>query len=64
MDHMQIKYATLKNEGINEDYGVTGYPTLVVIDTEGVVRRYHSGYSPTLGEELLAEIKTLLKDRQ
>jgi thiol-disulfide isomerase/thioredoxin len=30
-------------------YGVSGTPTFVLIDAEGVVRHYHSGYNPQRG---------------
>lgn len=38
-----------------------GFPTLVVIDQEGVVRDVHVGYSPTLKEEVVQSVERLLK---
>ena len=41
IDKLALNYPTLKAEGLPEKYGVRGYPTLVVIDQVGVVRRSH-----------------------
>ena len=60
VDAMGLKYATLRAEGIPEKYGVQGFPTLILIDSEGVVRDVHVGYSPTLKVELTKEIEGLL----
>jgi hypothetical protein len=32
-----------------QSYGVSGTPTFVLVDGEGVVRQYQSGYRPELG---------------
>jgi peroxiredoxin len=63
-DYLNLDYPTLKGEGLQEKYGDGGWPTLVLIDQQGVVRRLHIGYSPTLREELAAEVKALLKERE
>jgi len=41
-------------------YGIRGYPTLLVLDPGGVVRRAHVGFSPYLESELSAWIDELL----
>ncbi len=64
IDAMGMKYATIKATGIPEKYGIQGFPTLVVIDGEGVVRDVHVGYSPTLKEEVGKKIEELLGKTQ
>jgi thiol-disulfide isomerase/thioredoxin len=59
-DAMGLKYATLRAEGIPEKYGVQGFPTLILIDSEGMVRDVHEGYSPTLRTDLAKAIEGLL----
>jgi peroxiredoxin len=59
-DAMGLKYATLRAEGIPEKYGVQGFPTLIVIDPDGIVRDMHVGYSPTLKAELTEMIERCL----
>jgi thiol-disulfide isomerase/thioredoxin len=59
-DAMGLKYATLRAEGIPKKYGVQGFPTLILIDSEGKVRDVHVGYSPTLRAALAKSIEGLL----
>jgi thioredoxin-related protein len=48
------------DKDITDKYGVTGIPTLVVIDKNGVIRYKHIGYDP-LADQLLAwEAESLL----
>jgi thiol-disulfide isomerase/thioredoxin len=56
-----LKYPTLKATGIPEKFGVQGFPTLVIIDQQGVVRGFHVGYSPDLHETVSKKIDDLLK---
>jgi thiol-disulfide isomerase/thioredoxin len=60
IDAMGLKYATLRAEGIPEKYGVQGFPTLIVIDPEGMVRDMHVGYAPTLQTDVAKTIESLL----
>ncbi len=66
IDHLKLNYATLKNgrdnDRINMKYEIHGWPTLVVIDRNGVVRHIHSGYSPTLRKDLAKKIRELLAE--
>ena len=57
---LKLNYATLKAAGVPEKYGVQAFPTLIIIDTEGIVRDRHVGYSPNLLEELIETISGLL----
>lgn len=55
---MDLKYATLlRAEELPEKYGVQGFPTLIVIDPEGIVRDVHVGYSPTLRADVAKVIE-------
>jgi thiol-disulfide isomerase/thioredoxin len=60
VNKLKLNYATLKAQGLPEKYGVQGFPTLIIIDQNGVVRGRHVGYSPTLREELVKKIDGLL----
>jgi thiol-disulfide isomerase/thioredoxin len=69
IDKMGLSYETLKNGqsdngegGIHKLYGVQGWPTLVVLDPQGVVRHIHMGYSPKLRDQLGRKIRQLLDD--
>jgi peroxiredoxin len=66
IDLLKLNYATLKN-GENQDqistkYKIHGWPTLVVIDRNGVVRHMHFGYTPTLRKDLAKTIRELLAE--
>ena len=63
IEAMGLKYPTIKAAGIPEKYGVSGYPTLVVVDKEGKVRQIHVGYSPRLYEDLSGLIRSLLAEK-
>lgn len=62
VEKMGLKYPTLKATAISTTYrtGKFGYPTLLVIDQEGVIRDIHVGYSPTLREEVVKAVEGLL----
>jgi hypothetical protein len=57
-----VKHPTLlRAKRAMRDYGITGLPTIVVLDKQGVVREYWTGYSPTLAEDLLPIVEPLLE---
>jgi thiol-disulfide isomerase/thioredoxin len=60
---MKLNYANLQAIGIPEKYGVRGFPTLIIIDPQGVVRHVEVGYSPTLYDEVCARIQALLGEK-
>ncbi len=60
VDAMKLKYTTLKADGVNKEYKVQGYPTLLIIDQTGKVAEFHVGYSPTLRKDLTASIRRLI----
>lgn len=60
-DVMGLKYGTVRiDRELPEKYGVRGFPTVIVIDPEGVVRDVHVGYSRDLRESLTKSIEALL----
>jgi RNA polymerase sigma factor (sigma-70 family) len=61
VDKMGLKYPNLKATGLPEKYKVQAFPTLIVIDPEGVVRDVHVGFSPRLKEEVVRSVERLLK---
>lgn len=54
VQELDLKYAVLWSKDISQTYGIRGYPTILVIDAEGVVQGILSGYSSTLREDLIA----------
>jgi thiol-disulfide isomerase/thioredoxin len=60
IDAMGMKYATIKATGIPDKYGIQGFPTLLVIDQQGILRDIHVGYSPNLREEVSKTLDELL----
>jgi peroxiredoxin len=61
VERMGLTYANLRAAGLPEKYKVRAFPTLLVIDQEGVVRDVHVGYSPTLKDEVVTSVERLLK---
>ena len=61
IDKLKLNYPNLKAEGIPSKYSVQGFPTLLIIDQKGILRDIHTGYSPTLKEEVVKSIEGLLK---
>ena len=62
IDALGLKYPTIKAEQIPQKYGVQAFPTLIIVDQEGIVRDIHRGYSPTLREDVAKKIDELLKE--
>lgn len=63
MDRLQLNYPVLLGKDLVEPYRVEGFPTLVVVDSTGKVVGQHSGYSPTLKEDLIRQVDELLKKK-
>lgn len=57
---MEIDYPTLRARDVVGKYGVVAFPTVFVLDREGLVRRVLVGCSPALGVELEAIVAELL----
>jgi thiol-disulfide isomerase/thioredoxin len=61
---MKLKYPSIQiDRELPQKYGVSGFPTCVIVDKAGVVRDMHVGYSATLLESLNASIERLLKEK-
>jgi peroxiredoxin len=60
---MGFKYPSLHaNEELARKYGVSTFPTTVVVDQEGIVRAFHVDYARSLGEDVAATIQKLLAE--
>jgi thiol-disulfide isomerase/thioredoxin len=62
VEKMGLTYVTLKAKDIVGPYRVRAFPTLVILDQQGVVRDIHVGYTPTLKDEVMATIGKLLAE--
>ena len=60
---MGLNYPNLKARNIPKKYGVRGYPTLIVIDQDGIVSNFHVGYSPDLRDKVISSVEKLLKTK-
>jgi thiol-disulfide isomerase/thioredoxin len=61
VEKMTIEYPVLRSEELPGKYGVSGFPTLIVIDQQGKVADVHIGYSDHLYEDVTATVDRLLK---
>lgn len=59
---LKLAYPTLKAEALPAKYMIPGFPTLLIIDQQGIVRDMYVGYSPTLGKDVAEKIEALLSD--
>ncbi|HUY93550.1 MAG TPA: TlpA disulfide reductase family protein [Pirellulales bacterium] len=60
---LKLSYPILKAGALPAKYMIPGFPTLLVIDQQGVVRDMYVGYSPTLGKDVSATIEALLNEK-
>ena len=60
IDTFGLKYPTIKAQDVPKKYSVQGFPTMIIIDQQGIVRDVHVGYSPTLREDVSKKINELL----
>lgn len=62
VDKMNLNYMVLRTDfqTLPKKYGVQGYPTLIIIDQQGIVRDIHVGYSPDLLEKVERSVRRLL----
>lgn len=61
VEKMGLNFPTLKATGLPEKYKVQSFPTLVIIDQQGIVRDIHLGFSATLKDEVVKSVEELLK---
>lgn len=61
---MGLDYPNWRGPGVPKLYGITGFPTLLVLDREGVVRDAHLGFDPDLEQKIAASVERLLIARE
>jgi thiol-disulfide isomerase/thioredoxin len=57
---LEVTVALDTTGSVGDSYQARGIPTLVLIDKSGVIRAVHTGFAPTLRDELVQEIDDLL----
>ena len=60
IEKMNPTYNSLRGRDLIKKYGVTNYPTFIVIDRNGLVRRIKIGYEPELADKIIEIIESLL----
>jgi thiol-disulfide isomerase/thioredoxin len=60
VDKLGLVYPNLKAEGLPEKFKVSGFPTMILIDQQGIIRDVQAGWSPTLKADFIAAIDELL----
>jgi thiol-disulfide isomerase/thioredoxin len=62
-NEMRLKYPNLRiDKELPKSYGVRGFPTLVILDQNGVIRDIHVGYATTLRADVAKSIRLLLDE--
>lgn len=61
IDKLKLMYTNLSAGEVAHQYGVRGYPTLIIIDQKGIVRDIHIGYSDDLYDKVVNAVESLLK---
>jgi len=61
---MGLKYPTIRAGSTRKDYGVSAFPTILILDDKGVGCDLHIGYAPDLKELLIKKIDGLLKEQK
>jgi thiol-disulfide isomerase/thioredoxin len=61
LEKMNLPYANLEGRDLIKQYEVTNYPTFIIIDKRGLIRRILIGYEPLLTEKLVEIIEPLLQ---
>ena len=57
------KVAIDPSNTVGDAFQVEGYPTVVIIDSKGIVRAAHVGFSPEVGKVLARDIDALLEGK-
>lgn len=63
IEKLKLSYPSLRAGDVPKKYGVTGYPTVFVIDRKGIIRDIDIGYSPDVGAKLTRSIQALLESK-
>ena len=65
MEQHELKnpsFVTPRDSTMQDDFGVTGIPHVVLIDREGIIRLIKVGAGPTVAKDIHAKIKELIKE--
>ena len=60
IEKLDPMYNNLRGRDLIKKYGVTSYPTFIIIDRNGLVRRIKIGYEADLAEKIIEIIESLL----
>jgi thiol-disulfide isomerase/thioredoxin len=61
VDALGLNYTTLRiDQDTVSQFQVRGFPTMILIDPDGVVREFHVGYSPSLRADIGKKVQELL----
>ena len=60
IEAFDLKYPSIRNGDISKSYGVSVWPTLIVLDQSGRVALFHSGNSANLVAEVSRTVDELL----
>ena len=63
IDKMALNYRNLKATDLLEKYKVHAFPTLLILDPQGIIRDIHVGYSPTLKDDVVRSVERLLQTK-
>jgi thiol-disulfide isomerase/thioredoxin len=67
VDRLKLKHVSLRDgeddDAISKKYGIHGWPTVIVLDGQGVIRHAHVGYSPAMRKLLGDKIRALLAEK-
>lgn len=53
-----------RDGAIGKNYNVNAIPTTVIIDGKGIIKAIHTGYSPTIAQDLSKELDQLLNTKK
>jgi thiol-disulfide isomerase/thioredoxin len=60
VEKMGLNYVNLKAAELTAGYKVSGFPTLLILDQQGIIRDVHVGCSLTLKDEVIRSVEKLL----
>ena len=60
VNKLVLTYPNIHAQGIPASYNVSGYPTLFIIDQQGIIRNVDIGYSADVGAKLTSSVEALL----
>jgi thiol-disulfide isomerase/thioredoxin len=67
VDKLKLNYVSLRDgeddDAISKKYGIPGWPTLIVLDGQGIIRHAQVGYSPAMRQLLGNKIRELLAEK-